>query len=201
MTVKINFPSITYLALFLVTSTFSLSAQAEKKLLSSSDEWIEERIDFPFSFAPKLKYEGYEELRFKKNWNDSTSQDFWTYVIVWEIESVGEWDEKRISEAVDIYYDGLMGLDAPDLTEEMKSKKTISLFLPYKDGYRGKIMTYDGFFTRQPLTFYATINAHSCPDTNKDIIRYEISPQPFTHPIWDSFSEIVINSPCVSNEP
>ena len=51
-------------------------------LLKQPVDWKYERIDFPFDFAPGLKYEGFEELRFALGMFDKKSPTYFTYIFI-----------------------------------------------------------------------------------------------------------------------
>ena len=64
-----------------------LSAGAEDPFTFSAPKgWRSERIPFPLSFAPAMKYQGFEELRFGPGMFQPESETYWTYGFFWWLE-------------------------------------------------------------------------------------------------------------------
>jgi hypothetical protein len=69
--------------------------------------WNKETIPFPLSFAPQLKYQGTEELRFAPGFFDPQSPGYWSYGFVWWLDGKPELNEKTLNESLPAYFTGL----------------------------------------------------------------------------------------------
>jgi hypothetical protein len=65
--------------LFLSFSLFSF-CQKEEKIELIDSNWAQEIIKIPFWFAPEINYNGVEDIRFAKGWEDIKSDGFWALV-------------------------------------------------------------------------------------------------------------------------
>jgi hypothetical protein len=185
------------LILFFLRIGISFSQEYET-VLSSPDNWQGEIIPFPLGFAQEIDFEGFEDLRFSPGWNDPNSQEFWTYMFVWYVEKVSPMTESKLTEYFNLYYDGLMGIDDNnrDTTNSNQLDKTICLFVKTDEGFDGKMRTYDRFFTKDYITLNIKVKESFCPETNKQIIRFDISPKDFDHEVWGIFDDVSLKVKC-----
>ena len=182
--------------LFTSTSTITTFAQEAQGVLSSPNDWKSELMVFPLGFAPSIDFTGIEDLRFRSSWSDSTSQEFWTYTFVWYIDNKFNCTETNLSEILNSYYDGLMGIDERNKEAEIKLDKTTSLIHKSKDAYSGEIRVYDAFFTKKYMTLNVKITNAICTQDNKQLIVFELSTQDFENAVWDYFNEIELTVNC-----
>ena len=178
-----------------VTSTMTFG-QEEKGVLSSPPDWKSELMFFPLGFAPSIDFNGIEDLRFRPNWSDSTSQEFWTYTFVWYIDSNFVCNEKNLADILNVYYDGLMGIDEKNKKAEKKVNKTTSIIQKNKGTFEGSIEVYDAFFTKRNMTLNVKIKEAYCSKNNKQLIEFELSPKDYDHAVWDFFNEIELTVNC-----
>lgn len=184
----------TILAIFLmlIICTSSLGQERET-VLSAPVNWQSEIIPFPLGFAQEIDLVGFEDLRFAPKWSDSTNQNFWTYMFVWYVEIGSPMTETKLTDYFNLYYDGLMGIDhhnQMDTTKTNQLEKTLCLFIKTNEGFVGKMRTYDRFFTKDYITLNIKVTESFCLETNKQIIRCDISPKPFGHEVWGIFDEV-----------
>lgn len=190
--------TIVILIIFIITNSMVIS-QEHETVLSAPDNWISEIIPFPLGFAQDIDFVGYEDLRFAPQWSDSTSQNFWTYSFVWYIENHSAMTESKLTETFNSYYDGLMGVDIKnqaDSTNANQLDKTLCLFIKTSEGFTGKMRVYDRFFTKDYMTLNIMVKEMFCAETNKQIIRCDISPQAFDHTVWEIFDNVKIKVEC-----
>lgn len=185
------------LVLFLFTINSMLTyGQEHESILSAPENWESEIIPFPISFAPSINYVGFEDLRFTPTWSDSTSQEFWTYTFVWYVEKDSSLTESSLSEMMNRYYDGLMGVDYKKKEDQSPIEKTLSVFVATKKGFKGKIRVYDSFFTKKEMTLNVKVKEAFCAETNKQIISFKLSQKEFDDPIWDRFDDVKLKVKC-----
>lgn len=188
------------LGLILFTITIALCfGQERETVLSAPDNWKSEIIPFPMGFAREIDFIGFEDLRFSPGWSDSTSQEFWAYTFVWYVEKSSAMTETKLSESFNRYYNGLMGTDIRDKedpTKLIQLDKTLSLFVKTNEGFTGKIRVYDRFFTKDYMKLNIKVEESFCPKTNKQIIRYDISPKGFEDEVWRIFNDVKLIVKC-----
>ena len=191
--------SIIFVLLLVTISSVITFGQEIETVLSSPDNWQREIIPFPIAFAPEIDLVGFEDLRFSPGWSDPTSLEFWTYIFVWYIEKDSALTEKRLTEYFSHYYDGLMGVNiknAEDTTNSNRLEKSLCLFIKTNEGFTGKMRVYDSFFTRDYMILNIKVSESFCPETKKQIIRCNISPQAFDHKVWEIFDNVTLKVKC-----
>lgn len=165
-------------------------------LLETEDSWGKELFAIPLRFAKNIKLKGFEDARFPKGWNDTTSPNFWTYAFAWKVNIEKELTIIEVKDYVKKYYDGLLesvnkekGLTVPSTTVE---------FTKTKEGdFVGKATIYDTFITRKPLVLNFNIKQSFCEKNNNSIIIFRVSPKNFNHTVWNTLMEIkVLKSNC-----
>lgn len=173
----------------------SLFAQSNTPdLLTKLPDWKTEIIAFPFGFAPSIPYKGYEDLRFAPHWSDSTHTQFWTYAIAWSIDEKKPVSKKDLSTHVKAYYDGLMGVTAPN---PANTKPATVLKLKRKGNqFRGTMHVYDNFFTHKVITLYLEIEQYYCTELNRRIVQFRISKQDFEHVFWKTLRTVKVETAC-----
>ena len=179
--------------LLVVISVFNLKSQTAETpfVLTVDSQWHTEIIEFPLSFAPEIKFEGYEDLRFLKSWNDRNSDEFWSYGYAWILNKDPELSESNLSEKINSYYNGLMNLNSND--PEKSVQKTSSTFTKSKsseDHYTGNIETLDAFFTKEPLKFNVQVESSYCEALQKHIVLFHLSPKSFEDEVWKQLKRI-----------
>ncbi|WP_298761206.1 hypothetical protein [uncultured Psychroserpens sp.] len=180
----------------LLLYSFSINAQEEqeKGVFVSDTTWLKEIIKFPLGFAPEIKYEGYEDLRFAKKWRDKDHPDFWCYTFVWHIKGIQKFTAKDLEEQMGFYYDGLM--KAVNKKKDFEVPKTTTLIINTKEnGYDnadfvGKLNVYDAFNTQKMITLNLLAKVYNCEENNTSNISFRLSPQDFEGHIWEKFKDI-----------
>ena len=176
----------------LLTNKFKFrKISAHKKedlyLLKTDSTWSKEIFHFPLSFAPEIKYEGYEDARFLPGWGKVESDEFWSYAFAWRINLNEEMSEKELQENLQKYFDGLMKVVNKD--KEKVLPKTIALLQKNKDvnnnkQFAGTVQVYDAFKTKKSITLNVTIENYYCEKEKKSIILFRFSPKEFGDDVW-----------------
>ena len=177
--------------LFTFSCLFTL-AQEILSVLSAPEAWPSEHIPFPLIFAPDIAFNGFEDLRFTPGWSDSTRANFWTYTFAWYIENDSEITDDQLAKTFDLYYDGLMGIAHRIKSDSVNVKWTKSIF----EGNEGTISVYDGFFTHRTMMLHVKVSGFFCNPEQMQLLRFEISPQPFEHEVWKMFKEVTLRLDC-----
>jgi hypothetical protein len=67
---------------------------------------------------------------------------------------------------------------------------------------KGDVATFSGtiemmdYLQLKPITLNCIAHLKYCPDDNKTIIFYELSPQPFTHNVWSGLNQLWLDFRC-----
>lgn len=91
-----------------------------------------------------------------------------------------------------LYFDGLMGINLEDAPDSIRARKTVAAMVKIKEGFKGNVKVHDAFFTKRLMTLYVTVKEINCPGTNKQLILYRFSPKSFEHAVWKVFDEVKI---------
>lgn len=172
---------------FMLFSLVLYTQNNEKNILISKRQWSQEALRIPFSFAPEIKYEGSEDIRFSNGWGKVESEEFWTYVFVWNMDLYQEPDIDFFQKNLKFYYDGLMNAVnkekdkiIPETVVGLKEEETSN---NHKFFY-GTLYMYDAFRTKKMITLNIVVETKFCFKTKKYLPIFRCSPQPFEHPIW-----------------
>ncbi len=170
------------------------SNQEFEKILEAPDDWGAEQIPFPLSFAPSIKFNGYEDIRFAPGWSQPDSPEFWTYKMVWQIDEDPQLTEAQLADLIQIYFDGLSRAVAqggeidPDTLQ-----KPVAVFIQDGDEFRGRLRIYDAFRTKEWISLNARVQKSERGD--KHLVAFEMSPQPFNHEVWTELKRVRIQKP------
>jgi hypothetical protein len=168
--------------------TWAQESPVEKHtdVLHSPDGWLKESFDFPLSFAPSITFSGFEELRFHKNWNDSTHQAFWSYMFVWYLDDNPKMTLDKLEASLKAYYDGLMRVEY----------SSASLTQSEDGSYVGNVETFDNFFTKKDFTLNVKVRPSHCAKSGKFACLFYISPSAFDKEIWGKLEGVTMVEDC-----
>lgn len=194
--IRIRFRTGWLAALILLTGVAASSAAEDSFAFSSPQGWRSERIPFPLGFAPEMKYQGFEELRFGPGMFQPKEDTYWTYGFFWWLEGKQEFDEKTLKRDLEIYYKGLskavggsrklkmdlskVAADVEKSGPELKvAGKGIHHVL-----YTAKLKTYDAFATGELLDLRVEISRHYFPEKDRTWVWFSVSPKGVDDPAW-----------------
>ena len=152
-------------------------------------EWRFERIEFPLTFAPALKYKGFEELQFSPGMFNAKSDTFFTYVFAMKIESDVTVNEAFLTNLLTVYFKGLCRTVSKDSKFEIDTSKIAGTVkedhyeAPNGRHFHATLNSFDPFVTGEPLTLHlelVTLDLGS--DHNR--IYASVSPKPSDHAVW-----------------
>ncbi len=185
---KLIFTLIT-LQSILITS----GQEQELRVLESDSTWLKETIKFPLGFAPKLDYQGYDDVRFSKDWRNPDSDAFFTYAYVWNINLSILPTVSSIEQDMRLFYDGLM--TAVNRNKDVTVPKTIATFTEIESkkglpGFNGTLQIYDSFATKKVITLYANVETQYCATQKRYVLFFKISSKTYDHYIWKRFETL-----------
>lgn len=177
----------------LCCSTFAVSAQEEKALsiVVADSTWGKEIIPFPIEWAPDLTIEGFEELRFAPQWDNTTHQEFWSLVMSWNVKADTALTLEQLRFNLEGYFDGLMKPNHWAETFEEPKAKFFDLIA--KDSsfvFKGEMSFFDGFHTGKPMTIHILGEQLICEKTGRSIVIFKFSPRKHEDPIWEILNSI-----------
>lgn len=158
-------------------------------LLETDTTWNQEIFHFPISFAPEIKYEGFEDARFPKFWAYKDSIDFWSYVFVWCINEPKELTSNNLENDIEMYFNGLMNYQ---YSTALFFKKDFSKYI-------GKLKTFDALITKKSISLNVTVDFSYCEYNKKTFITFKFSPQEFGEKIWDKLEKVKLRNDYCEN--
>jgi len=175
-----------------------IMSQEVETVLSAPEGWRSEILPFPLAFAPEIDFDGFQDVRFAPGWADQSSDEFWTYHFIWYIRDQPHLTEDLLTDFFMSYYDGLSAavLNLDEKSSDGHPDKTLCLFIKSEDGYKGKIRAFDPFFTQDYITINISIEESYCHKRDRYIVSFDISPQPFTHHVWEIFESVQVIVGC-----
>ena len=187
--------------IFIITligvSTIGFSQEEENYFLEADSTWFKEIIKFPISFARDINFEGFEELRFPANWAKEHSNEFWSYIWVWNITNKENLTAAEIEKNIEFYFNGLMDL-GPNSSNKTEPKTT-AIFI--KKGtnnkiseFIGKVKTFDSRFTKKPITFNVSVEQFYCITEKKIVSVFRLSPKPFDTAVWLTLKSVTLRN-------
>lgn len=178
-------------ALFIITlfcSIFTFGQKIEDiSLIKADSTWGKEIIKFPIEWAPNLKVKGFEELLFSPKWSDPKSDQFWSLVIAWNIETETPLTLKEIENNFKGYFDGLM---KPNHWATEFPNPAVNFTKKLNNNFNGKMTLFDGFHTGKIINLNIKAEHHFCEKTKKMILVFLISPKEFKNKIWKTLNEV-----------
>ncbi len=158
-------------------------------------DWHFERIDFPLPFAPELKYQGFEELRFSPGMFNTRSDTYFTYVFAMKIEDKIVVDSAFLDTLLTTYFRGLcrtvaegsgFHIDPAKITATVKEDHYEA---PSSRHFHASIESYDPFVTGRPITLHLDILTVDVGPQDHRIFA-GVSPRPKDDPIWKVLHDI-----------
>lgn len=191
MTLKTYIAYASFLSLTLFTTTISAQSLKDASIVKADTTWGKEIIKFPVEWAPAMTLEGFEELRFSPGWSDKDSNQFWTYVLAWNVTATTSLTAAEIEHNLEAYFDGLMkpnhwARNFPEpLVHIAKTNNTANGVQ-----YQGKMKYFDGFHTGKMITTNIMAEQIFCTTTQKTIVVFRISPKEFDHEVWNDLATV-----------
>ena len=176
-----------------------LMGQEEERpdIIQLDSTWGKELFTFPLGFARDIHYQGFEEARFPKGWNDTGSPFFWTYTFAWSIKHETLLTAQELEVDMQYYFDGVMSIDLERKTDSTIAY-TSALFLEKEKIMNhsklvGKIKTWDHFTTKRPISLYVKVDQFYCEAQKETLLLFRFSPKEFDDEIWNIMSAITLH--------
>lgn len=164
--------------------------------LATPINWTVEHFSLPPDFAPRIIYHGVEDVRFAPGWDDIKSDEHWTYSFLWWLEGAPKIDENILQENLKLYYEGLVAINSrgsnPSATKIPPALVTVKKIKKAQgdlESFNATINMLD-YHTQQPMKLNCLIHVKECTTQKNTAIYFELSPKPFTHPVWKKMNQI-----------
>jgi len=158
--------------------------------------WNVERFSLPPDFAPQIVYKGVEDLRFTPGWEDTLSEEHWSYAYLWWLEGNPKINVTALQENLKAYYSGLIARNIP--RRNIPSNKIVPTNVTIKkiktapndiETYSGAISMLD-YIAQRPITLNCLVHVKDCKRQSHSAVFFEISPKPPGNNIWKEFDNI-----------
>ncbi len=164
-------------------------APKSELLPETPPNWRFERIDFPLSFAPELKYDGFEELRFAPGMFNAKSDTYFTYIFAMKITSEVSLGAKQLKSLLETYFRGLCQTVAEGTEFDIDASKIKATV--QEDHYEAQssrhftvtLDSYDPFVTGKPLKLRLEMLVIE-KGANDHRIFAAVTPKPTDSPVW-----------------
>ncbi len=164
---------------------------SESLLPKTPDDWRHERIEFPLTFAPKLAYQGFEELRFAPGMFNPESDTYFTYVFAIKLKGKHKIDAKFLKKFLYEYYLGLCKTVSKGEDWKLDFSKIsaqVTTAVGARDAslnrFDATIHMFDTFVTGKPLTLHVELIASSTNPDDVACVFAMATPKPKDKPIW-----------------
>lgn len=179
--------SLICFACFSITNQAQVGKEKEElSIFENPNNWKQEIIKFPIDWAPKLKLTGFEELLFTPKWSDPQSDEFWSLLIGWKVNTNAPLTLKEIEYNLYSYFDGLMKPN--HWAKKFPEPKVI--LKNHKNSFNGIMTFFDGFHTGKVITVNIQGDQHFFKDHKKSIVSFRLSPQNYNSEVWNSLNNI-----------
>jgi hypothetical protein len=158
--------------------------------------WGIERFLVPPAFAPSLTYKGVEDIRFSPGWAKQDSEEYWSYAFLWYLTRRPALTAASIEKELKAYYTGLIQVNTDSATLAAEPPLSVKAKFRQAESATGDEVLFTGsvtlidYMTRKPITLNCLVRSIACMETDKEIMFFELSPQPFKHKIWQSLDQI-----------
>jgi hypothetical protein len=195
-------PSLRVLRMFCVSillalccAPFARGAEPVESLgLEAPKGWRGERIKLPPPFAPEMKLEGVEEIRFSQGMFRPESNDFFSYVIVFRLDGRPKLSPETLQRELLAYYRGLAKAVGRGKvkTEGLSIAVEPDERFPAKNAqqYVATLKWIEPFSTGRPQTLRIEIRVWDDPENPRTWAFMCVSPNDPDDPIWKTMHEI-----------
>ncbi len=164
--------------------------------LVTPENWTTETFIIPIEFAPSIPYFGIEDLRFAPSWDNSGSEDYWTYAYLWYLDGKPKFDARTIAENLEAYYTGLVGRNIESRKIPREKLFPAKANFGIAETFEGDLATFRGsvdmldYMAQKPVKLNCLVHVKECPGKDNTFVFYELSPQAETHPVWNTLNAI-----------
>ena len=166
--------------------------------------WRAEAFNLPPRFAPKMRVQGREELRFPPRCFQPGTPRYFSYAYVWEVRREAKLSGKALRGALVAYYAGLyaavgqgrqLPARKPAASVEIRAAKTPFVRHPGARAYTAVIRTYDGFSDGRAVRLNAEIVVLPAAGGRLRLVLIAVSPRPKKGAPWPELRRVLAAYP------
>jgi len=184
------------LAAILSVGLLQAEDRADSLQIKAPTNWKGETISLPPKFAPDMKLDGIEVIRFAPGMFDAKSDSFFSYVFVFQVESEQELTQKVLQQEILVYYRGLAvtvlkdrNVDVDPISYTLKLEKGKASLSGAKM-YEGDLDWLEPFVTQKPQTLHLELEAWQDAKSKRNFVFVCASPKNTTEAIWKEMRSI-----------
>lgn len=171
--------------------------------LTIPEGWTTEKFPIPIGFAPEIPYQGVEDIRFSPGWGNVKSEEYWTYAFLWYLDGSPEINAEALASNLKAYYTGLIRVNTD--SSKISTTNPIPVFTTFlkvdpvsdaRETFTGTIVMTD-YMQMKPIALNCIVHLKFCKETGKTILFFEMSPQFFTHQIWEQLDKLWSDFKCI----
>ena len=160
-------------------------------VLKEPTDWRFERLPMPPPFAPGVKLNGFEEARFAPGMFDTSSANYFTYVLVITADGDQGIDRACVQDFLEKYYRGLsVGVGRQKGLTPDPAQITADLSEAGTDRYKAKVTYFDTFNDGRKIVLNLEAHVVERPALKKTHLILLISPQPADAAVWQTMRGI-----------
>jgi hypothetical protein len=191
-----------FLRAALALSLAAASALAVHAELAAPEGWRKESFTFPLPYAPSLPYEGTEQVRFSPEWARFSTEEGFSYVVLWDIKPA-PLEPEALQRALGVYFDGLMNNVAIARKIDAMVPQSVAVLHPltapdgWSGAYAGTIHTWNAFAKAEPLVLNIEVAERRCAPERMQVF-FAIAKAARASPVWPPLREIRGSASCAS---
>ncbi len=158
--------------------------------------WSTELFELPPAFAPQIPFKGVEDIRFAPGWGNVKSEEHWTYGFLWWLQENYPVDAATLQTSLQAYYNGLLAgnissrnIPANKIIPTVAAIKKTSTAVGDLATFTGTVSMLD-YHAQLPMLLHIIVHVKDSKLKKAGAVFFEVSPQPFTHPVWQQLHEI-----------
>ena len=162
--------------------------------------WEVERFPIPISFAPKILYNGVEDIRFTPGWAKPATSEYWSYAFLWYLDGSQTLTANIIETNLKEYYTGLVKANNVDssISNSVATKTVFKQVATQKADiktFSGTVYMLD-YMSKKPITLNCKVHIRTCEGVDKTFVFYELSPKDYTDKVWLSLDGLWLGFKC-----
>lgn len=189
--------------------------------LAVPEGWKAQTSPLPRYFAPGV-YHGVADYAFAPGMFQPHDEDYFTYAMVFWLPIETQVDRQKLEEDLETYFDGLALAGDPgrdwervdEIIPKFFDSLSTRLSVPqdsvranvelapvpgdgkWKEGFNGSLRIYDAMAAHQSVELNTRVRLQKCPASGYRAVFLEISPQPYTHELWNRLDEMAREWQC-----
>lgn len=208
MPLRLSFSSLVGAVCVLALPSINLTA-ADIPDIKTPDGWRSEKIKMPPAFAPAMKLQGVEDIRFAPGMFDGKSDEFFSYAILFWVPEKQVVTKQLLEQELLTYYQGLskaVSRDTPVDTSKFsvtlkpvkqKADAAKPAFLGHdRQDFTGHLDWVEPFVTKKAQKLYFDVQSWHCQASKHRVVFIAASPQPATAKVWKSMRDIRTGFQC-----